>query len=184
MNIAEIKQYRRSVAVVQDLPQFLRDNDKVWTYFQYHTKSDYGQVVNLLKTNAKPLIVPVNNLRDSRGLSCWGKTPCRPEDPLRGVAIEITRSLLVGLEMAKLKSTIFDTGFFLATTLLHELVHFTRALNKLPADKEYGEGFVVDSFGGVIGDTNAAFYNRYQHSFINLKWEIRHDEVINNSNKY
>lgn len=185
MNTTRIKQYTRAVAVVRDLPMLLSDNPKIWTGFQYYTKSDYNHVIKLLNSNVLPEIIPVWNLRRN-GRSCWGNTPAnKASNPQSGTVIEITENLLHGLETAKLKTTIYNTAFLLSTVLLHELVHYIVFINNLPATYEWGDAFEKYSFGSGIDDTNASVYNYYQTSFTHLKWAVRNDKtIINDTVKY
>lgn len=184
MDIEQIKQYTRAVAVVNDLPRLLSDNDKIWISLKYYTKSDYNSVSHYIKTNTMPKIVPVLNLV-IHSTPCFGHTPTKDNMPNVGTGIEINQNLLQDLQSAKLKSTIYDTAFLLAVTLLHELVHYIRYLKKQNPDGfEWGSGFENYAFGNIINEINAGIFNSYQHSFTNLKWAIRNDKIINDSNKY
>jgi hypothetical protein len=180
MNTSEIKQYKRACAVVNDLPTLLANHDRIWYYFQHYTKSNYYQTMEFLKTNAKPDIIPVWNL--FRGWPANGNTPIGKDNPKAGSIIEIRQNLLFGLEIAKLKSTIYDTAFLLAVIFLHELVHFIRLKNGLDHAYEYGDAFENEVFGMKVDENNANILNHYQSSFTNLKWVIRHDKIIKDTN--
>jgi len=69
--------------------------------------------------------------------------------------ISINRSWVSGLEGTSLSSTINGTSFVLAVTVYHELVHYGRFVHGLKQNYEYGHGFEVKAFKGIIDGNNA-----------------------------
>jgi|GEM_PF-2472193 len=179
MDTRHIIQYSRAIATIKDLPNFLYDNPKIYAYFLHQTKTNYHELIDLLKIAKKePQLFPVLNLKDKYGRSCWGITKLSPR------IILIRQNLLNGLEQAKLETTIYNTSFLLAVTILHELIHYLRIAKNLDDGQyESGNDFERWSFGATINLDNAKTLNKYQHSFNNLKWLIKRDKNITHDYK-
>lgn len=171
MNTHQITSYKRATAVVKDLKNLVDRNPLIRKNFLAYSGSSTRQLYNLLNESASPVIVPVLNLVSKNQLPVWGvfNAGYNPN------AIRIRLNLINGLELAKLEGTIYNTGFLLAVTILHELIHYCRYHNKIDQKDnyyEYGSGFESYTFGSIIDDTNAYRFNKFRSSFSHLSYEI------------
>lgn len=181
MNISKLQFYKRTIAVVKDLPQLLEDNSRIWTYLQFYSHMNMHEAWNYLQTDAYPLIVPVMNLINRNNkYDIWGNTPPHK------TYIEISENLLKDFEEVKPEKDVYDLGFMVAVTLLHELVHYSRNHHNIKEmdGEEPGTAFEIAAFGNYIEVNNASANNHYQKSFKHLKRIIEKDEKITNKAHY
>lgn len=171
MRLENADSYPRTYAVLKDIRSLCLNNSRVWRSFQLHSKATRNEVSQILSLGTRPDIVLVTNLTSERGNTSYGIF----NGTFGSQTIRIRKNVILGLEQAKLEETIFGTGFFLAITILHELVHYFRYHKKLKNDVwEYGLGFERDAIGFTIElDNIGSKYLEFKNNFDHLRSELR-----------
>lgn len=142
------KQYPKFTELIKSLEGFVKNDQKVMDALKKWSGLSEQKILEKIKFGQGPEIA----LKDLDGKFGYFN---ESEDPN---VINIDASWARGLEIANLIETKQATAFLLAVTVLHELVHLTRAENGLDRKYEYGFGFEQSAFGIIVEDNGIAPY--------------------------
>ncbi|HMG07539.1 MAG TPA: hypothetical protein VK609_03465, partial [Mucilaginibacter sp.] len=131
----------------------------------YYTGFSEATILQLMEPGKGPKIVTVPDLKNSFGVSLYGKYDAETK------TILINENFAKGFEVAQSETTIQATALLLAITTLHEFVHYGRDQNKLSdLFNGYEAGWTfemnIDPSGTGINKNNAVkWINYYPYNF-------------------
>jgi hypothetical protein len=152
--------YPRFTNLVKGLSTYVKNQPSVLKALELYTGFYQYQIFEKLRFGYSPTIIVKDIPNTSWGDRRYGYFD-NNENPN---VLNINKSVVLGLEQSNLESTKLATSFFLAVTVLHEFVHYSRFNNGLSevisgVEYEFGFGFELQAFGVIVELTNAYKYS-------------------------
>lgn len=157
MTLNDQARYPRLTRLIKDIANFVNSDAQVLAALKQYTHLSTAQITQELKFGNGPtiLVMPL-------GPKIVGEFSSKNPD-----ALILNQAFVLGLEEAKLSTTIQATSFLLSVTSLHEYVHYGNFLvNFFPTDGiERGAAFERAGFTTEVNKNNA--YEIYVNLFSN-----------------
>jgi len=165
LDVSALSKYPKFKALASDLPNCLKKYPNITKALAYYTGFSEATILQLMEPGKGPKIVTVPDLKNSFGVSLYGKYDAETK------TILINENFAKGFEVAQSETTIQATALLLAITTLHEFVHYGRDQNKLSdLFNGYEAGWTfemnIDPSGTGINKNNAVkWINYYPYNF-------------------
>ncbi|WP_123862146.1 SpvB/TcaC N-terminal domain-containing protein [Chryseobacterium artocarpi] len=152
------KKHPRFYEVLSRLPDYLKNNPQILEQLSIDSGVEQAKILSYMDVkNTEGQVILLKNFSKSHR---YGESGYSSK---YGHVSYISASFVRGLDIASLQSTINATSFLLATTVLHEFVHWGRASLILPSfapnnkwgESDYGNYWELRTFGNEIFKSNA-----------------------------